>query len=53
MSVNSQADHSNRADATAGWSKELTDAATGLIWPLFSEVQTSKEWIEYLGAKVV
>ncbi|KAI8243580.1 hypothetical protein K4K55_007849 [Colletotrichum sp. SAR 10_96] len=33
-------------DATAGWSKELTDAATTLIWPLFAqEVLNTEEWV--------
>ncbi|KAF4815475.1 Peroxyureidoacrylate/ureidoacrylate amidohydrolase RutB [Colletotrichum tropicale] len=34
-------------DATAGWSKELTDAATELIWPLFAqEVLNTEEWVQ-------
>ncbi|KAK1854691.1 isochorismatase hydrolase [Colletotrichum chrysophilum] len=34
-------------DATAGWSKELTDAATELIWPLFAqEVLKTEEWVQ-------
>ncbi|KAJ5489989.1 hypothetical protein N7453_010814 [Penicillium expansum] len=32
-------------DATAGWSKELTDAATDLIWPLFAQVMTVGDWV--------
>ncbi|KAF5497403.1 Peroxyureidoacrylate/ureidoacrylate amidohydrolase RutB [Colletotrichum siamense] len=33
--------------ATAGWSKELTDAATELIWPLFAqEVLKTEEWVQ-------
>ncbi|KAK4862197.1 hypothetical protein LT330_003335 [Penicillium expansum] len=32
-------------DATAGWSKELTDAATDLIWPLFAQVMTVEDWV--------
>ncbi|PYH81251.1 Isochorismatase hydrolase [Aspergillus uvarum CBS 121591] len=38
-------------DATAGWSKELTDAATELVWPLFAEVKTVEEWVESVKAK--
>ncbi|KAJ5347848.1 uncharacterized protein MYU51_015517 [Penicillium brevicompactum] len=37
-------------DATAGWSKELTNAAE-LVWPLFSRVLTAKEWEDTLDAK--
>ncbi|KAF4766939.1 hypothetical protein HAV15_009555 [Penicillium sp. str.  len=32
-------------DATAGWSKELTDVATDLIWPLFAQVMTVNDWV--------
>ncbi|KAJ5128857.1 hypothetical protein N7448_002569 [Penicillium atrosanguineum] len=38
-------------DATAGWSKELTDAASGLVWPLFAQVQTVKDWANTLDVK--
>ncbi|PYI14783.1 Isochorismatase hydrolase [Aspergillus japonicus CBS 114.51] len=38
-------------DATAGWSKELTDAATELVWPLFAEVKTVEEWAQSLKAE--
>ncbi|KAJ4249763.1 hypothetical protein NW762_012105 [Fusarium torreyae] len=38
-------------DATAGWSKELTDAATELIYPLFAQsVPKTEEWVKNLGA---
>jgi hypothetical protein len=33
------------SDATAGFTNEATDAATELIWPLFThEVKTVEEW---------
>ncbi|KAF4919211.1 Peroxyureidoacrylate/ureidoacrylate amidohydrolase RutB [Colletotrichum viniferum] len=41
-------------DATAGWSKELTDAATELIWPLFAqEVLKTEEWVQKQAVKSV
>ncbi|KAI8296089.1 hypothetical protein K4K56_008099 [Colletotrichum sp. SAR 10_98] len=41
-------------DATAGWSKELTDAATTLIWPLFAqEVPNTEEWVQKQAVKSV
>ncbi|KAF4829813.1 Peroxyureidoacrylate/ureidoacrylate amidohydrolase RutB [Colletotrichum siamense] len=41
-------------DATAGWSKELTDAATALIWPLFAqEVLNTEEWVQKQAVKSV
>ncbi|KAL5340295.1 Isochorismatase hydrolase [Aspergillus crustosus] len=40
-------------DATAGFSKELTDVATELVWPLFAEVLSVGEWVEkFFGAEV-
>lgn len=33
-----------RKDATAGYSKELTDAGTK-VWPLFARVSTATEWV--------
>ncbi|RAK80272.1 cysteine hydrolase family protein [Aspergillus fijiensis CBS 313.89] len=38
-------------DATAGWSKELTDAATELVWPLFAQVKSVEGWVESLKAE--
>ncbi|KAE8152049.1 Isochorismatase hydrolase [Aspergillus avenaceus] len=35
-------------DATAGYSKDLTDAATNLVWALFSKVKTVEEWANSL-----
>ncbi|RAK96661.1 isochorismatase family cysteine hydrolase [Aspergillus ibericus CBS 121593] len=37
-------------DATAGYSKELTDAASDLVWPLFSTVTTVKEFENTLNS---
>lgn len=38
--------HYTRTDATAGFTKEATDAATDLIWPLFAhEVTTVGEFV--------
>ncbi|KAF7592425.1 hypothetical protein BBP40_000273 [Aspergillus hancockii] len=40
-------------DATAGWSKELTDAATDLVWPLFAQrVLAVKAWADNLREEV-
>jgi nicotinamidase-related amidase len=33
-------------DATAGFSSELADVATELVWPLFAEVLRVDEWVE-------
>jgi hypothetical protein len=41
-----------RSDATAGFSTEMKNAATDLIWPLFaSEVMTVSDFIAALGEK--
>jgi len=50
----SSADDVIRKDATSGWTRELTDAATDLIWPLIaSEVLTVKEWDKTLKSRSV
>ncbi|OOF93023.1 hypothetical protein ASPCADRAFT_132750 [Aspergillus carbonarius ITEM 5010] len=38
-------------DATAGWSKELTDVGSDLVWPLFSKVMTVKQFGDTLTSK--
>lgn len=40
-------------DATAGYSKELTDAASDLVWPLFASVLSDTEWGDTLEEKCV
>ncbi|KAM5344431.1 hypothetical protein ACJ41O_012967 [Fusarium nematophilum] len=38
-------------DATAEWSKELTEVAVNLVWPLFAErVLTVDEWVAAMSA---
>lgn len=40
-------------DATAGYSKELTDVASELVWPLFASVWSVTEWSDTLESKRV
>lgn len=41
-----------RKDATAGYSKELTDAATK-VWPLLARVSTVAEWVSILHGNAI
>lgn len=44
--------NSYRKDATAGYSKELTEAATK-VWPLFAQVSTVAEWVSTLSGDAI